>query len=387
MKAFQGSLSILWGLINTQQMLTYFPLFKHLKFPANSTLLNTFMIKIAQLNLIPTDGINEQLYELKEDQHVPYNSKFAQYEYTTTLFVENMGFALWLIALYPAQVTLFVVFYWIKQLRVRLSKFLFWNFLVRLLMEVYLELALLSFLNAYTAEWQSTVQIIRVSNFLSASFLATAILLPLAGFAYLCASRRRWQSSEIKDRFHTLFEALKLPMKETEPARLFLLISPIGFFTRRILFVLIVFLLEESLWAQIVISTLASLALTINLLYYRPSETRFLNIMEVYNELVLLLVTYLFCGFSDVVPDAKLRYDLGYVYIALCLSNILVNGLLMLAQTLKCAKLLVLKCRNKFFSKPRGSEEANKQQAVQGSADKDSVNQVDGAKQEPTTGQ
>lgn len=62
----------------------------------------------------------------------------------------------------------------------------------------------------------------------------------------------------------------------------------------------------------------------------RPLTMKYLNIMELFNEVTLLICSYyLFC-FTSFVPDVEFRYFLGWIFIGIVALNIIVNwGVLM----------------------------------------------------------
>ena len=63
--------------------------------------------------------------------------------------------------------------------------------------------------------------------------------------------------------------------------------------------------------------------------WYKPYETNFANNMETFNEATILMLNYyLFC-FTDFVPIATIRNDLGVYYIYTSFFNIAVHLLIM----------------------------------------------------------
>ena len=55
-----GSLSLLWGLINSLQLVTHFPLCNVI-FPENAKMYYGIMYEIGNFDLIPTDDIEDYL--------------------------------------------------------------------------------------------------------------------------------------------------------------------------------------------------------------------------------------------------------------------------------------------------------------------------------------
>ena len=57
-----GSLTLLWGLINSLQLVTFFPLL-NLLFPVNAKIYFTILFEIGTFDLIPTEALEEILDE------------------------------------------------------------------------------------------------------------------------------------------------------------------------------------------------------------------------------------------------------------------------------------------------------------------------------------
>jgi len=60
--ALAGSLSLLWGLINALQLLTHFPMV-NVKWPENAMTYYSALYELANLDLVPTDMLEEKLNE------------------------------------------------------------------------------------------------------------------------------------------------------------------------------------------------------------------------------------------------------------------------------------------------------------------------------------
>ena len=54
--ALSGSLNLLWGLLNTLQLLSHVPLLK-INFPANAKTLFVMINEIASFNILPLDAV------------------------------------------------------------------------------------------------------------------------------------------------------------------------------------------------------------------------------------------------------------------------------------------------------------------------------------------
>ena len=91
-----------------------------------------------------------------------------------------------------------------------------------------------------------------------------------------------------------------------------------------------------------------SVGLCIYLQWYKPFESKFNNNIETFNEATAVVLTYLLFCFTDYVPDAATRYDLGFIYNAIIFSNIAVHVIIMLFGSFHTTKLSIKKrCQKK----------------------------------------
>ena len=64
--------------------------------------------------------------------------------------------------------------------------------------------------------------------------------------------------------------------------------------------------------------------------WYAPYESKYANNMETFNEFTIVLLNYLLMCFSDFVPSASTRHDIGFFYISIGLGNISVHVLIII---------------------------------------------------------
>ena len=65
--------------------------------------------------------------------------------------------------------------------------------------------------------------------------------------------------------------------------------------------------------------------------------------MEMFNECMLLLIMYTMMCFTDLVPDVRIQYKMGYISCVLVVGHLLVNLGLMLYSSLKRLYLKIKK--------------------------------------------
>jgi len=136
------------------------PLLQKLKFPGNAMMLTQFLIKIATFDLIPTEHIDQEMYYFPDSD--PYTSNFEQVGIESTLFLANIGFAMYLILAHAFFIVLHACLYRFryvnsctKKLYTKLSSYMYWNGLLRFYMEVYFDFAIMSILNLEMADWET----------------------------------------------------------------------------------------------------------------------------------------------------------------------------------------------------------------------------------------
>ena len=82
-------------MLNSQQMVVHMPMYRSLKFPANSMLIVEYMISLATFDLVPTEGIDEAKYYWPEAD--AFNSNFESVGVESKLMLANIGFVLYMI--------------------------------------------------------------------------------------------------------------------------------------------------------------------------------------------------------------------------------------------------------------------------------------------------
>ena len=65
--------------------------------------------------------------------------------------------------------------------------------------------------------------------------------------------------------------------------------------------------------------------MVIYLLYFMPMQTKYLNLIEVFNELTCIVLMYHLQLFSDFVPSAETRSRLGISFIFFICLNVCVH--------------------------------------------------------------
>ena len=258
-------------MIDNQQILTHLPLIEELKFPSNTVIYNNFILELAKLDLIPTEKIDGEVFQNKDRERKALSAKLAEYEYDSTLFIDNIGSFFWLIALCLLLVVIHFSCYCFKKIKHKLGAFLFWNGIIRVIMETYMEVSLISVLNISVVYWQTDDSYIQASSICALVFLSLFSAFPLLLLLKLCRSRENWHKYGFKKRYGTVFEGL-LIYNDSVFNKRSVLIPLMTFFGRRMLLAAILISMRTSLAPKLLIQMLVSLAIPVYLLYFKPYE-------------------------------------------------------------------------------------------------------------------
>lgn len=154
------ALNLLWGLLNTLQLLIHLPIFVY--FPGFSKIFYDAIIGIAKFEVWETHDTVAGIFELDIDEE-PYNERFESFRYDSRNFLMNSGFILLMILFIFA---LILVSYLlrlasvilccrakIRKLAEKLEAILYWGFVIRIVLEVSLELAIISLMDIAVRNW------------------------------------------------------------------------------------------------------------------------------------------------------------------------------------------------------------------------------------------
>ena len=134
-----ASLQYLWDMINAQQIVILLPLF-NCQLPANAGIIFNTLMQIAAFDAIPTDDIYGAIAD-EETFGDPINENFDMIGLETILVMPNLGSIGVIIVAYPLIYLLYYLmgmcqaFKCIRKQRKSLSKNLFWNATIRLIIE------------------------------------------------------------------------------------------------------------------------------------------------------------------------------------------------------------------------------------------------------------
>ena len=91
-----------------------------------------------------------------------------------------------------------------------------------------------------------------------------------------------------------------------------------------------------------------SFAILIYLIKWKPIKTKFANYIEIFNEISILMISYLALGFTNAEPDAEKRSMLGRCFIGLSLGNIAFHLVILLFDSIKKVINLVQRLKKRY---------------------------------------
>lgn len=216
---------------------------------------------IVSFALLPEDKITALFYpDIDDDGDSPINVNFEQIGYESKLIIRNATSILFEIFLLLAVVlvcSLLIRCSNAKCLK-KLHKSLFWNSLIRLLTESYLELLLTSALNLRFGSWELEYDSHKFSMSLSMVILAVLLVAPLVIFILWWRRHENWTSNEFKDKYGSLLDGVAIEKKKSLTKGRKLAV-PVIFFARRLLLTGSIILLHEFVCGQQFLMILVSL--------------------------------------------------------------------------------------------------------------------------------
>ena len=111
------------------------PLMKNVKFPANALIFTKSLSKIANLDLFPTEILEDLIYYLPEP--IAFNINFAANGIESTLFISNIGSSILIVLAYIIAAIICVVLFKVNLVWNWLRPIIYWNGLIRIFLELY----------------------------------------------------------------------------------------------------------------------------------------------------------------------------------------------------------------------------------------------------------
>ena len=186
------------------------PLFKT-KTPGNASGFNGFLIEIAGFDIIDPTILNNELFYLPEDEAYSFSFLQAGFESIYTMFSIGFFFYIFLIN------TLLIIFSIpliilakkcskVTKVSSKLTSYLYWNGLIRLLMEAYLDVSICTLINLKKYVWIDEFNALTFNNLLVIFFATVLLFCPPFLLILAACKHHKWQSEEYKNKYGTIID-------------------------------------------------------------------------------------------------------------------------------------------------------------------------------------
>ena len=192
-----------------------------------------------------------------------------------------------------------------------ISRKLFFNSMIRALLEAYLKFSISTWISVKVLSIDTTSEIINA--WLTIFFVVVIVGFPAFTYFFLKKYRARLEEEDFKGRFESLY--LNVDTERT------IALMALFIFRRLVYAANIVFFAGSTI-LQIFVQFFCCLLMLLFFTYIHPMNQPFLNRMEMFNEVCLLICSYFLFAFTDFVPDANTRYMYGWAVIGVAVFNI-----------------------------------------------------------------
>ena len=132
------------------------------QFPGFSKIFYDALISIAKFEVWETGDTVADLFELNADEE-PYNERFESFRYDTRNFLMNSGFILLMIisifvligVSYLLRLLALICCNLVGKLKDKLHSMLYWGFVIRMMLEISLELSIISLMDIALKNWSN----------------------------------------------------------------------------------------------------------------------------------------------------------------------------------------------------------------------------------------
>ena len=225
------------------------PLFKT-KTPGNASGFNGFLIEIAGFDIIDPTTLNNEFFYLPEDE--AYSLSFLQAGFESIYMMFSIGFFFYIFLLNIFLILFSMVLMVlakkcnkVTKVSSKLTSYLYWNGLIRLLMEAYLDVSICTLINLKKYVWISEFSALTFNNLLVIFFATVLLLCPPFLLIFAACKHHKWKSEDFKNKHGTLIDGTTSKLSKNKWLILFI---PFMFFIRRIILALTVVFLNEFFW-------------------------------------------------------------------------------------------------------------------------------------------
>ena len=207
---------------------------------------------------------------------------------------------------------------------------IYWNLFIRFLMESYIMITLSCMINTKHIVWYSLVTIF--NSILVIMTLLFVILYPVGMAMILDRHFRQLDTKGLQAQYGTIYKGLDFRKGKIILTHIFF------FYFRRFLLAIAVVYLSDSISYQNVVmflTTQMQIMLLAGSKVYRFPER---NKAEALNEDAVLLCLYSTFMFTDYIPDASVKFAIGYFFSGLIISQLIINVVALFVKDIKRCK-------------------------------------------------
>ena len=314
-------------------------------YPATANIFNDPMIKIATFDLLDWIDLQRKIFFFPDIGPVTPQLDLAGYD--TIYFSLNLGTLFFIIVVYLIAVTIGGLLYIalqyskaLQKIKLKLSEINLTNISIRFIIEGYFEFMLSLAINIKFFEFSQgefAVTGVQISNVGAIAFVFICFGLPLFIIGFYTYRIEMWTNESFQKKFGSTIEGLDTkphPIKKGFN-KTWILGFPTILVMRRFLFILAVVWQPSFLMLHFFILFAFSTTSIIYLLTFWPFANDRATLLEVFNELCCFMLLYHLLCFTDFVPDAQLRYYLGYSYVFFSAGCIIVHILFIIKDKQK----------------------------------------------------
>ena len=221
-----------------------------------------------------------------------------------------------------------------------LKKHLLWNWVIRLVLEEILELGFCLSLQFKYGIFKGASGPTLIDMSFGILYGIIIILLPAFILFFYCKYFALFEEAAFKAKYGTVYEGLDTRKRSV-------IFYSLLFIVRRLLFVAVCLTLYNYQIIGLALVVYMTLISAAYLLVFSPYEEKLAENLDVMNEAVtVVLIDFCFL-FTDLFPNTKSQYLVGYAFVTVMIANICVHLFFLFSEYVWQIKILCKRCLNK----------------------------------------
>ena len=203
----------------------------------------------------------------------------------------------------------------------KLEAKIMFNSVLRAILESYFLLAISTFHSFKKISFETKEE--TTSFVTSLALLGFLVAFPALSHRFLLRNQENLGKETSKDKYGSLY-------MNVDHYREVSLRFNLYFCLRRLIFAITIALLNGAIVCQILVTDFAVLAMLSFFIHRWPMINGLNNLVQVFNEMIILLIIVSLVVFTDFVPDPVVRYDLGHVLLYTVAVTMIVNLIILI---------------------------------------------------------